>query len=73
MVQSYCGNCGNAVQPEDLYCVKCGSPLGLKNGGVEHTEPVMPIEEKSSFSPPPVSRSQQQGANDGELISKTEG
>ena len=70
MVQRYCGKCGNAVQPEDLHCLKCGSPLGLKNGGVELTEPVMPIEQKSSFSPPPVSSSQQQGADDGELIPK---
>lgn len=59
MAQRYCEKCGNAVQPKDLYCVKCGSRLGSKNIEVEHTESVMPVEKKSSHSPPPVSPNQQ--------------
>jgi len=59
MAQSYCGKCGNAVQPKDLYCVKCGSPLSSENVEVEHNESVMPVEKKSSSSPRPVSPNQQ--------------
>jgi hypothetical protein len=70
MAQSYCGNCGNAVQPEDLYCVKCGSPLGSKNVVVEHTGSVMPLEEKSSNSPPPVSPDPQQAVSNEQQFPK---
>jgi hypothetical protein len=70
MAQSYCGNCGNAVQPEDLLCVKCGSPLGSKNVVVEPTGSVMPVEEKNSYSPPPVSPDQQQAVSNEQQFPK---
>ena len=55
MAQRYCGNCGNAVRPGDLYCVKCGSRLGSRNVEVKHIDSGMPEEKKSHHSPPPVS------------------
>ena len=62
MVQSYCGNCGNAVQPEDLYCVKCGS-LRLEKCCSRTYRVRMPVEEMSSFPSPPVSPDQQQAVS----------
>ncbi len=30
MSNSYCGNCGNAIQPTDHFCQKCGFPVDTK-------------------------------------------
>jgi len=70
MALSYCGNCGNAVQPEDLFCVKCGSPLGSKIVVAEPTGSVVPVGKESSSSPPPVSPDQQPAVSNEQQLSK---
>ena len=55
MAQDYCEKCGNAVQPKDLYCVKCGSRLGSKISAS-----ATPVQKQSSNSIPPISPEQQQ-------------
>jgi len=55
MAQNYCEKCGNAVQPKDLYCVKCGSRLGSKISAS-----ATPVQKQSSNSIPPISPEQQQ-------------
>jgi hypothetical protein len=60
MTQKYCGKCGHSVQPKDLFCVKCGSPLGGKNVLADHNESATPVQRGSSKSIPPISPEQQQ-------------
>ena len=42
MSETYCGNCGNAVQPNDRFCQKCGAPLELKTATTENPQPIRP-------------------------------
>jgi len=60
MTPNYCGKCGNAVQPKDIYCFKCGSRLGSKNVEAKQPESATPVQEQSSQSTPPISPEQQQ-------------
>lgn len=38
MSDSYCRNCGNAIQPLDHFCQKCGSPVDSKPVSEKHTQ-----------------------------------
>jgi len=57
MAQNYCGKCGNAVMPHDLYCTKCGARLGSDNREEKHTESTKPVQKQSSqFTSIPYNR-----------------
>jgi hypothetical protein len=59
MTQSYCGKCGYAVQSDDLFCRKCGSPTNSEIVAKEDTKPRMPIPKQDSQLIPQVSPDQQ--------------
>jgi len=44
MSDSYCRNCGNAIQPLDHFCQKCGSPVDSKPISEKHTQATKPKE-----------------------------
>ena len=70
MQDSYCRNCGNAVQAKDLFCRKCGSPVDSKTVTTKPTQSALHEHKQSSSSTPPLSPAQQQAVDDTKFTTK---
>ncbi|HLO32173.1 MAG TPA: zinc ribbon domain-containing protein [Anaerolineales bacterium] len=64
MSESYCGKCGNAVQPKDRFCRKCGASLGTPTIAAKPAKSAAPVQELSSQSTPLAPAAQQQTVDD---------